>query len=152
MLGTGGPASSSRGEVVPASRSGGEPPVEDVVVAVVQLMHQMGFQEPPPPDGDDGLVHVFGAPPRDRRPNLDNSELVPHREFILLRQGFCKDAECQVLEHGITGEQAHCDRAEKWSLHFGHTSCLGYIVSDQHKIWVNTLLKCSLHNCKETSE
>ena len=133
MLGTGGPASSSRGEVVLASSSGGEPPVEDVVVAVAQLVNQMGLQEPSPPD-DGGQVHVSGAPPMARRPKLDNSELVPHREFRWLRQGLCKDGECQVLVHSITGEQAPCDRADKWSLHSGHTSGFGYIISDQHEM------------------
>lgn len=141
MLGTGGPSSSSRGEVIPASSSGGEPPVEDVVVAAVQLIDEMGLQEPPPPDDDDGPVHVSGAPPMARRPTLDNSELVPHREFVFLRQGFCKVGECQFLGHGSAGEQAHCDRASQWSLHFASTSGLGYLVSDQHKVWVTTLLK-----------
>ena len=150
MLGTGGPASSSRGEVVPASSSGGEPPVEDVVVAAVQLIGEMGLEEPPPPDDDE--VHVSGAPPMARRPDLDNSELLRHIAFVFLRQGFCKAGECQFLEHGITGEQAQCDRASKWSLHFGTTSGLGYIVSDKHKVWVNTLLICSLHECKGTNE
>ena len=112
----------------------------------------MGLQEPPPPYDDGGQVHVSGAPPMARRPNLDNSELVPHREFMWLRQGFCNDGECQVLVHSITGEQSHCDRAEKWSLHFGHTSHFGYIISDHHKMWVSTLLKYSLHACKDTNE
>ena len=62
MLGTGGAASSFAGEVIPASSSGGEPPVSDVVAAALQLIEQIGLEEPPPPGEDDRPEVVSGAP------------------------------------------------------------------------------------------
>ena len=150
MLGTGGAASSSAGEVIPASSSGGEPPVSDVVAAALQLIEQIGLEEPPPPGEDDRPEVVSGAPAMARRQVFEKSEPVPHRGLLRLRQSFCAEGACQVLDHSITGEVVRCDMQCQWKLHFSGTSGIGYIVSDMDKLWVNKLLKCFLHKCNDT--
>ena len=152
MLGTGGAASSSAGEVIPASSSGGEPPVSEEVAAALQLIEQIGLEEPPPPGEDDRPEVVSGAPAMARRPVFEKSEPVPHRGLLRLRQSFCAEGACQVLDHSITGEVVRCDMQCQWKLHFSGTSGIGYIVSDMDKLWVNKLLKCFLHKCNDTGD
>ena len=152
MLGTGGAASSSSGQVVSTSTSVGEPPGDNVVLAALQLMDQIGIQEPPPPDDEHGQEHASAAPPMHRRPVLQDSDVVPQRDCVKLRSSFCKDGACQVLEHEITGEVVQCLSSESWRLHFANSSGLGYIVSGSQKMWVNHLLTCSVHKCTHTGD
>ena len=139
MLGSGGAASSSQCED-PA-----------IAAAALELWNQCQLEDVDT-GTEDGKDTDITKPSVVQRPQLEGATEESHVGALRLRDGTCKAGPCQVLEHLTTGEVVVLATDEHWSLKISHDTGLGLVYSKVHKMWVNKLLKCSVHESAQKGQ